>query len=275
MPENNQELPYKTQTDFAHMCGHDGHMACLMSAASVLAKMRDKIPVGKGVRLLLQPAEEGPGGARPMVEAGCLHGVDEVYGMHNFPNFDEGDIRVISGGFMAASTTVKIRIKGQGGHGSVPDKLCDPISAACSIYQALHTIVSRNVDSRQSCVFSICHLTAGHTHNVYPDEASMQGTLRTYDEATKERMIERIQKICQDIASAMQCEAVVEIIRKYPSVINHETETQHIKRLAIKWFGPEHFSEEDLPITASEDFSYFLQEKPGCFFVLGTLKPGA
>ena len=119
-----------------------------------------------------------------MVEAGCLDGVDEVYGFHNMPNFDEGDIRVRSGGFLAASTTIKIKIKGQGGHGSTPYKLQDPISAACAIYQALHTVMSRNVDSRQNCVFSICHLTAGHTHNVYPDEASMQGTVRTYDEAT-------------------------------------------------------------------------------------------
>ena len=134
MPENNQALPYKTQTDHAHMCGHDGHMACLISAASVLAKMRNKIPKGKGVRLLLQPAEEGPGGARPMVEAGCLNGIDEVYGFHNMPNFDEGDIRVCSGGFLAASTTIKIKVKGEGGHGSVPSKLCDPISAACAIY---------------------------------------------------------------------------------------------------------------------------------------------
>ena len=112
MPENNPELPYRTKTKFAHMCGHDGHMACLMSAAAVVAKNRANIPSNKGVRLLLQPAEEGPGGALPMVKEGCLDGVDEVYGFHNMPNFDEGDIRVIPGGILASSTTLRIRVKG-------------------------------------------------------------------------------------------------------------------------------------------------------------------
>ena len=166
------------------MCGHDGHMACLMAATRVLASNRSKMPSNKGVRLLLQPAEEGPGGALPMIQEKCLEGVDEVYGFHNMPNFDEGDIRVNAGGFFAASTTVKIKIIGQGGHGSTPHKLTDPISAACAVYQALHSIMSRNVDRRENSVFSICHLTAGSTHNVYPDAASMLGTVRTYDDAT-------------------------------------------------------------------------------------------
>ena len=148
MPENNPKLPYRTQTPYAHMCGHDGHMACLMSAASVIAANRHKIPSNKGVRLLLQPAEESPGGALPMVREGCMKGVDEVYGFHNIPNFDEGDIRVCVGGFFAAVTVVKIRVIGRGGHGSTPYKLTDCISAANAIYQALHTIKSRNIDSK-------------------------------------------------------------------------------------------------------------------------------
>ena len=102
----------------------------------------------------------------------------------------------------------------------------------------------------------------------------MQGTIRTYDDDVKEKIIKRVEHICKDIAKAMECKADVTIIRKYPAVINHPKETSHIKRLAIKWFGAQHFSEEDLPISASEDFSYFLQEKPGCFFALGTMKPG-
>ena len=148
MPENNQSLPYKTQTEFAHMCGHDGHMACLMAAAQVFCANRDKIPKNKGIRLLLQPAEEGPGGAKPMVEEGCMEGVDEVYGFHNIPNFDEGDIRVCEGPFFAAVTIVKIKIIGQGGHGSTPHKLSDPISAANAVYSALNCILPRNICSR-------------------------------------------------------------------------------------------------------------------------------
>jgi len=134
MPENNHDLPYRTTTEYAHMCGHDGHMVMLLAAAQVLAKHTDKIPKGKTVRLLFQPAEESPGGALPMVKEGCLEGVDEVYGLHNFPNFDEGDIRVCDGGFFAGIICVKITVKGQGGHGSSPHKIVDPIAAANQIY---------------------------------------------------------------------------------------------------------------------------------------------
>ena len=232
------------------------------------------MPSNRGVRLLLQPAEESPGGALPMIKEKCLVGVDEVYGFHNVPNFDEGDIRVCEGAFFAASTVVKIKILGQGGHGSTPHKLTDPISAANAVYSALHTIASRNICSRKNFVFTITNFTAGHTYNVFPDEAFMQGSIRSYDAETQEKVISRIEKICKDIASAMECKAEVEITRLYPAVVNPAIETEHVKRLGAKWFGPQHVTDEDLPITASEDFSYFLHERPGCFFSLGTRKPG-
>lgn len=120
IPENNPDLPYKTTTPYAHMCGHDGHMATLLAAAQVLQNRRDRIPKGKTVRLLFQPAEEGPGGALPMIKEGCLEGVDEVYGYHNVPNFDEGDVRVIEGAIMSRSIVVRIKVFGKGGHGSAP-----------------------------------------------------------------------------------------------------------------------------------------------------------
>ena len=134
IPENNPHLPYKTQTEHAHMCGHDGHMAVLLCAVEVLSKHRDKIPSNKIVRLLFQPSEEGPvSGALAMVKEECLDGVDEVYGFHNVPNFTEGDIRVVSGAVMAASTIVKITIKGKGGHGSLPHKINDVITAGAAV----------------------------------------------------------------------------------------------------------------------------------------------
>ena len=116
-----------------------------------------------------------------MVKEKCLNGVDEVYGLHNVPNFDEGDIRVRKGPCMAARTIVKITVNGQGGHGSTPHKIRDPITAAGKIYQALHTIKSRNISNRADCVFTICHFKAGHTYNVFPDSAYMEGTIRSYD----------------------------------------------------------------------------------------------
>lgn len=124
-----------------------------------------------------------------MVEEGCMNGVDEVYGFHNIPNFDEGDIRVCTGAFFAAVTTVSIKIIGQGGHGSTPQKLVDPISCANQIYQAFHSIKSRNVCSRKNVVFTICRFNAGTVHNVFPDSALMEGTIRSYDYETREKVI--------------------------------------------------------------------------------------
>jgi amidohydrolase len=128
------DLPYKSKTNFAHMCGHDGHMATLLATAQAIQNNLASLPEGKMIRLLFQPAEEGPGGALPMINEGCLDGVDEVYGFHNIPNFEEGDIRVCEGGFFATSTTVHIEIVGQGGHGSAPHKCVkDPITCAAHL----------------------------------------------------------------------------------------------------------------------------------------------
>ena len=113
--------------------------------------------------MLFQPAEEGPGGAKPMVEENCMENIDEVYGYHNVPNFDEGDIRVCEGGFFAASTMVKITIRGKGGHASAPHKLTDPITAAAMVHSALNSIKARNIDSRRNIVFTICNFQGGHT----------------------------------------------------------------------------------------------------------------
>ena len=149
----------------------------------------------------------------------------------------------------------------------------DVVSAAAAVLQNLHFIKSRCVHNKESCIFTICNVTSGHTYNVFPDEAFMQGTMRTYDENVLKLMKEKIRTISTHTAEALGCKAEVEIIDHYPAVINHAKETDHVVRLAKKWFGEEHFSEEDVPLAASEDFSYFLLEKPGCFWMLGTKKP--
>lgn len=186
IPENNPGLAYATKTASAHMCGHDGHMVTLLSATQVIMKNRDKIPLNKSVRLLFQPAEEGPGGALPMIKEGCLEGVDEVYGYHNIPNFDEGDVRVIAGAIMASSTMVRIKVIGKGGHGSVPHMLNDVISAGAAILNNLHTVKSRCIDSKENFIFTLTQFTSGFTYNVFPDEAFMQGTIRSYNRANLE-----------------------------------------------------------------------------------------
>ena len=163
-----------------------------------------------------------------MIKEGCLKGVDEVYGLHNFPDFDEGDIRVCSGPFMAAFTGVHIKIKGQGGHGSIPHRIQDVISCATQIFQALHTIKSRSIESRQDIVFVMCKVKAGHTYNVFPDEALMSGAIRSYDEATLDKMIQRIKTISVNIAKGMKCKVELDIQKECAAVVNHVTESDHI-----------------------------------------------
>lgn len=157
-----------------------------------------------------------------MIKEGCLEGVDEVYGYHNVPNFDEGDIRVCEGPIFACSTRIKIKITGQGGHGSAPHKIRDPITAATAVHQALLSIKSRNIDSRDNIVLSITQIVSGHTYNVFPDIAEMDGSIRSFNKETLAKMKERIRTICNSIAESHECKADVNLIDYYPAVVNHK-----------------------------------------------------
>lgn len=221
MKENNPHLEYTTTTDWAHMCGHDGHMATILGTAQVIINNRSKIPSNKTVRLLFQPAEETPGGALPMVKAGCMKGVDEVYGYHNIPQFDEGDIRVCEGPFFAKVTTVRITIQGRGGHGSTPHKVRDPIAAMCSVYTALMQIKAHDIDSRKNIVFTLTQMHSGSALNVFPDTAWAEGTIRSFDAESLDKLKGRIHTLSNQIASAYDCTAEVKLVDLYPAVVNH------------------------------------------------------
>ena len=167
-----------------------------------------------------------------MIKEGCLDGVDEVYGYHNIPNFEEGDIRVCEGPIMAKVTTVKIKVIGQGGHGSVPHMIKDVISAGAAILNALHTVKSRCIDSKENFIFTLTQFTSGFTYNVFPDEAFMQGTIRSYNDKTLEIIKSKIKLLAENTAEAMGCVADVSLVDMYPATVNHKTETQHIVRIA-------------------------------------------
>ena len=270
MLEHNEGLDYITVTKYAHMCGHDGHMAMLLAATQVIWQERHKIPSNKTVRLLWQPAEEGPGGALPMIKEGCLDKVDEVYGLHNIPNFTAGQIRVCNGAIFAASTIVRIKVIGHGGHGSAPHKTRDPINASAFMLAGLNAIKARCVHSKENFVFTITNITSGSTFNVMPTEAFVQGSIRTYNTETLDFVISKIKQIAESTAEAHDCRAEVEITKLYPPTYSHDTEVENIRRVAGKHFGGA--TDEDLPVTAAEDFSYFTEEKPGAFFCLGTMR---
>eukprot|EP00347_Sterkiella_histriomuscorum_P014837 403359336 len=274
IPENNPHLEYKSVTSFAHMCGHDGHITTLLAAAQVIANRRDKIPANKCVRLLFQPAEEGPGGAYPMIkEDNCLDGVDEVYGFHNVPQFNEGEIRVTPGPIMAQVTVIEITVHGKGGHASLPHLTQDVITAGSFILTNLHSVKSRCINSKENFVFTITNFDSGFTHNVMPDKAYMQGTIRSYNKEVLAKIKEKINLIANTTADTYGCVAEVKFNDMYPAVINHAKETAHIQRIATQHLGGHLVKDADLPLTASEDFSFFLEEKPGCFFMLGIKKP--
>lgn len=150
MTEGNSSLPYRsTSPGVAHLCGHDGHMASLIAAAALLNRRADLLPSTSTIRLLFQPAEEGPGGAKPMVEGGCLEGVDEVYGYHNWPAFPLGQLHVKAGAVMAHPTSFEILVEGRGGHGSQPHVAVDPVLVSAHIVVALQSVVSRSVHSKE------------------------------------------------------------------------------------------------------------------------------
>jgi len=199
--------------------------------------------------------------------------VDECYGCHQVPNFNEGEIRSRSGPVMAGVVIVKLTVRGQGGHGSLPHKIKDAITTAAYMLTQFHSIQARSVDAFEDFIFTICQFKSGSTHNVFPDTAFMQGTIRYFNQEVCELVIQRITKIAQSTADAHGCTVDVDFNRLYPALINHEKEAGHVERLAKTNLGEEWFVQEGVPMLASEDFSYFIQETPGAFFFLGTGKP--
>ena len=174
---------------------------------------------------------------------------------------------------LASSTTIKLKVIGKGGHGSLPHTTNDVITCGSSIVNNLHTIKSRMIESKEDFVFSITKFESGTHYNVLPDDAIIFGTLRTYNPKVLEKVKEKMIHISTCTANAFDCKVEFEINDKYPVTINPKTETDHVFRIAKKYFGAERVSSKDLPMTGSEDFAYYLMNKPGCFYALGTKVP--
>lgn len=264
------DLPYRSVHDGrAHKCGHDGHTTILMGVADVLARHREHIP--GNVRLVFQPAEEGVrgGGARVMVAEGVLDGVDEVYGLHNWPPFPHGRVRVKAGAVMAQTHELDITVIGRGGHGSQPQDCRDPIVAAAHLVSALQTVVSRGLGSDGGGVVSICQFSAGNTHNVIPDRAVLGGTVRSFDPVADARIVERIHEIAAGVAATFGVTIDLNVSDGYPVLVNHPRCAEAVHRVAEHVVGAEHVADEGLPMAGGEDFAYFAQTIPGAYFFLG------
>ncbi len=268
------DVEYRSQVDGKmHACGHDAHTAILLAVARTLMGRRDQF-AGR-VKLLFQPSEEmPPGGALGMIAEGVLENphVDAVFALHMAQETPCGIVIVKEGPILAAPDGFTITIQGRGGHAAKPHRAIDPIVAGAQLVTALQTVVSRSVDPIESCVITVGAFNAGQAFNVIPDTATLGGTVRTFSEEVRDLAEARIRAICEGIAAATGATIDLQYDRGYPATVNDARAVEIVRRAAREVVGEERLVTPP-PIMAGEDFSYFLLERPGAMFQVGTRNP--
>jgi amidohydrolase len=251
-----------------HACGHDGHTAMLLGAAHHLAQHRN---FDGTVYVIFQPAEEGGGGARRMMEDGLFEQfpMEAVYGMHNWPGIPEGNFGVVPGPMMASSNEFRVVVRGKGAHAAQPHRGIDPVMVAVQIAQAWQTIVSREKNPLDAAVLSITQIHAGSATNVIPDEAELVGTVRTFSTGVLDLVQRRMEEMASGVAAAFNASVDFSFKRNYPPLINHAEQTAFAVEAMRAVVGAERVDTQVEPTMGAEDFAFMLQEKPGCYVFIG------
>ncbi|MBW4654764.1 MAG: amidohydrolase [Kaiparowitsia implicata GSE-PSE-MK54-09C] len=265
------EVPYRSQhSGKMHACGHDGHVAIALGTAHYLAQRAEQL--AGTVKFIFQPAEEGPGGAKPMVEAGVLKNpdADAIIGLHLWNNLPLGMIGVRAGALMAAVELFDLTIQGKGGHGALPHQTVDSIVVASQVVSALQTIVARNLDPIASGVVTVGTFNAGRANNVIADSANLTGTVRYFDPALTDFFEQRLQDIVAGICQSYGASFTLDYQKLYPPVVNDGAIADLVRSVAEDVVETPIGVVPECQTMGGEDMSFFLQEVPGCYFFLGS-----
>jgi amidohydrolase len=261
-------LPFASEVEGKmHACGHDGHASMVVGAAHALSGMKDRLD--GTVKFVFQPAEEGGGGGKVMVDEGVADDISSIFALHLWPGLPFGKVATKAGPIMAAADAFEMEIRGSGGHGAMPHLAADAVVIAAQVVTALQTVVSREVDPVQPAVLTVGEIGAGTAFNIIPEKARLGGTVRTLDPDLRERMPGRIEAVARGVAKGMRGDADLDYTFSYPITANDGGAAGRVLSVAGDLFGEELVLELPNPSMTSEDFSYFLERVPGAFIWLG------